>query len=102
MNILFSSYKHRRSSKTMRLVYVHHGQMFIIQLFQGEINQRNEKEDLPKEFLFDGEQEMLKQVHFFKNELRDNGRSEGEPPSITRPSFLRTDLEEDEVSFKFE
>jgi len=27
-----------------------------------------------------------------KNELRDNGWSEGKQPSVTQPSFLRTDL----------
>ena len=102
MHILFSTYKHRRSSKTMRLVYVHHGQKFLIQLFQGEINKRNEKENLPKEFLFVGEQEMLKQVHLLKNELTNNWWSEGKPTKVTHPSFLRMDLGEDGVSFKFE
>ena len=85
----------------MRLVYVHHGQKFLIQLFQGEINKRNEKENLPKEFLFVGEREIFKQVHLLKDELRNNGWSEGKQPSVTQPSFLRTDLTEDEVSFKF-
>ena len=47
-------------------------------------------------------QDMLKQVHLLKNELRDKGWSESDPPKITQPSFLRTDLEEDELSFKFE
>ena len=102
MHILFSTYKHRRSSKTMRLVYVHHGQKFFIQLFQGEINKRNAKENLPKEFLFDGEQEMLKQVHLLKNELREKGWSESDPPKITQPSFLRTDIGNDEPSHRFD
>ena len=73
----------------MRLVYGQHGLKFLVQLFEGEINQRNEKENLPKEFLFDGEQEMLKQVHLLKNELREKGWSESDPPKITQPSFLR-------------
>ena len=71
-------------------------------MFEGEINSRNEKENLPKEFLFDGEQEMLKQVHLLKNELREKGLSEGDSPNITQPSFLRTDLGKDEVSFCLE
>ena len=48
------------------------------------------------------EQEMLKQVHLLKNELRDNGWSEGKPPSITQPSFLRTDIGLDEPSHRFD
>ena len=70
-------------------------------LFEEEINQRNEKENLPKEFLFNGEQKLLKQVHLLKNELREKGWSESDPPKITQPPFLRTDLVEDELSFRF-
>ena len=73
MNSLFFTNKHRKSSKTMRLLYGQHGEKYLVQMFEGEINKKDEKENLPKEFLFDGEQEMLKQVHLLKNELRDKG-----------------------------
>ena len=61
-----------------------------------------EKKNLPKECLFDGEQELLKRIHEIKNELKETEWSESPPPKVTQPSFLRTDLGEDEVSFKFE
>ena len=47
-------------------------------------------------------QEILKQIHLLKNELRDNGWSEGKPPTITQPSFLRTDIGLDEPSHRFD
>ena len=70
-------------------------------MFEGQIDRRGERENLPKEILFEGEQEMHKQVCFLKNELREKGWSESDLPKITQPSFLRTDLGEDEVSFNF-
>ena len=39
----------------MRLVYGQQGELYLVQMFEEEINSRNEKENLPKEFLFDGE-----------------------------------------------
>ena len=89
---LFFTHKHRRSTKTMRLLYGQHGEKYLVQMFEGEINQRNKKENLPKEFLFDGEQELLKQIHEIKNELKESEWSENEPPKVTQPSFLRTDI----------
>ena len=61
-----------------------------------------ERENLPKEILFEGEQELLKRIHKIKNELKESEWSESPPPKITQPSFLRTDLGEDELSYKFE
>ena len=86
----------------MRLLYGQHGEKYIVQIFKGEINQSNEKENLPKEFLFNAEQELLKQVHLLKNELREKGWSESDPPKITQPSFLRKDIEIDEPSHRFD
>ena len=60
-----------------------------------------EREGLPKEILFDGEQVFLNKNHEIKKELKETEWSESPPPKITQPSFLRTDLGEDEVSFKF-
>ena len=45
---------------------------------------------------------MIKQIQELKNELCEMGLYESPPPKVTQPSFLRTDLGEDEVSFKFE
>ena len=72
-----------------------------MRMFEGQIDRRGEREDLPKEILFEGQQELLKQIHDLKKRLGTEGWSEKEPPNVTQPSFLRTDLGEDEVSFKF-
>ena len=67
-----------------------------------QIDRRGDREGLPKEILFEGEQELLKRIHEIKKELKETEWAESPPPKITQPSFLRTDLWEDEVSFKFE
>ena len=72
-----------------------------MRMFEGQIDRRGEREGLPKEILFEGEQELLKRIHEIKNELKDSERTESEPPKVTQPSFLRTDFGEDELSFKF-
>ena len=67
-------------------------------MFEGQIDRRGERENLPKEILFDGEQELLKRIHEIKKELKETEWSESEPPKFTQPSFLRTDLGEEEKS----
>ena len=76
--------------------------MFVLRMFEGQIDRRGGQEGLPKEILFESEQELLKRIHEIKNELKESEWSESPPPKITQPSFLRTDLGEDEVSFRFE
>ena len=71
-------------------------------MLEGQIDGRGEREGLPKEILFEGEMVLLKKIHDLKKRLGTEGCSEREPPSVTQTSFLRTDLGEDEVSFKFE
>ena len=71
-------------------------------MFEGQIDKRGDREGLPKEILFEDEQKLLKQIHELKKELKENEWSESPPPKVTQPSFLRTDLGEDAVSFKFE
>ena len=70
-------------------------------MFEGQIDRREDREDLPKEILFDGEQELLKRIHEIKKGLSGTEWSESPPPKVTQPSFLRTDLGEDELSFRF-
>ena len=72
-----------------------------MRMFEGQFDRRGERENLPKEILFESEQELLKRIHEIKNELKESEWSESDPPKITQPSFLRTDLGEDEVSFNF-
>ena len=70
-------------------------------MFEGQIDRRGEREGLTKEILFEGEQGLLKRIHEIKNELKDSEWSESPPPKVTQPSFLKTDLGEDEVSLNF-
>ena len=60
------------------------------------------KENLPKEFLFNGEQEILKHVHDLKNEIRANGWIQRESPEIHQTSFLRSENSDGQLGFKFE
>ena len=69
-----------------------------MRMFEGQIDRRGDREDLPKEILFGGEQELLKRIHEIKKELKETEWSESEPPKFTQPSFLRTDLGEEEKS----
>ena len=70
-------------------------------MFEGQIDRMGDREDLPKEILFESEQELLKRIHEIKNELKESEWSESPPPQVTQPSFLRTDLGEEELSLKF-
>ena len=44
----------------------------------------------------------MEKIHDIKKELKETEWSENESPKVTQPSILRTDLGEDELSFKFE
>ena len=71
-------------------------------MFEGQIDRRGEREGLPKEILFENEQELLKRIHEIKKELKESEWSENEPPKVTQTSFLRTGLGEKELSHRFD
>ena len=96
------SLQHLRSTKTLRPHFGLEGMKYIIQVYEGEINEHGEKEGLPTEYQYEFEQEMLKHVHEIKKDLREMGWIERESPEVSQISFLRTDLGEDEVSNRFE
>ena len=73
MNTLFFNHRHRRSTKTLRINHGLKGMKYIVQVYEGEINGHGEKERLPEEFQYEFEQEMLKQVHDLKKNLREKG-----------------------------
>ena len=75
----------------------------LIEHFDGvrQIDRRGEREGLPKEILFENEQELLKRIHEIKKELKESEWSEIPPPKVTQPSFLRTDLGEGKLSCYF-
>ena len=102
MNSLYYTLKDRKSLKTLRIEYGQLCLKFVLRMFDGQIDRMGERENLPKEILFESEQELLKKIHHIKKELKESEWSESPPPKVTQPSFLRTDLGEDEVSFKFE
>ena len=72
-----------------------------MRMFDGQIDRMGERENLPKEILFEDEKELLKRIHEIKNELKDSEWSEREPPTVTQPSFLRMDLGEGKLSCYF-
>ena len=75
---------------------------YIIQVYGGEINGHGEKEGLPNEYQYEFEQEMLKQFHDLKNDLREKGWWERETPEVSQTSFLRSENLDAELGFKFE
>ena len=101
MNSLYYTLKDRKSIKTLRIEYGQLGLKFVLRVFDGQIDRMGERENLPKEILFEGEQELLKQIHEIKKELKETEWSEREPPKVTQPSFLRTDLGEGKLSCYF-
>ena len=42
-----------------------------MRMFEGQIDRRGEREELPKEILFESEQELLKRIHEIKKELKE-------------------------------
>ena len=71
-------------------------------MYEGEVNGHGEKEGLPTEFQYEFEQEMLKNVHVLKKELREKGWRERETPEVSQTSFLRSENSDAELGFKFE
>ena len=102
MKTLFFTVQNRRSLLTTRLVYGLEGMKYIIQIYEGEINGHGEKERLPEEFQYEFEQEMLKQVHELRNELREKGWTQRDTPEVSQTSFLRSDESDGQLGFKFE
>ena len=102
MFTLFFTHQHQRSTKTLRLNYGLEGMKYIIQVYEEEINGHGEKEGLPNEYQYKFEQEMLKQVHDLKNEIRENGWFLRETLEVSQTSFLRSGNSDAELGFKFE
>ena len=71
-------------------------------MYEGEINGHGEKEGLPTEYQYEFEQEMFKDVHDLKKDLREKGWGERETPEVSQTSFLRSEDSDAELGFKFE
>ena len=89
MNTLFFTHQHRRSIKTLRLNYGLEGMKYIVQVYEGEINGHGEKKCLLTEYQYEFKQEMLKEVHDLKNDLREKGWWERQTQEVSQTSFLR-------------
>ena len=75
---------------------------YIIQVFEGEINENGEQEGLPTEYQYEFEQEMLKHVHEIKTDLKEKGWIERKSPEVSQTSFLRSENSDAELGIKFE
>ena len=73
-----------------------------MRMFDGQIDRMGEREGLPKEILFESEQELLNKIHDIKKKLSKTEWSESPSPKITQPSFHRTDFGEEEPSHRFD
>ena len=76
--------------------------MFILRTFEGEINGRGESESPPKEDVFEDEQELLKKVYEIKSGLLEGRWIVQNKQSISKPSFISTNVMDGEVSVEFE
>ena len=79
---------------------------YVLRTFEGEITLHGEREDLPKEEIFEKEQELLKQLHERKIVLVGGSWRIGKDlwiiqnkQSTSQPSFLKTDGIDSQVSF---
>ena len=64
------------------------GNEIYIQVYEGEINGRGEKEGLPTEYQFEFEKEMLKHVHNLKKDLRDKDWQERDSPKVSQTLLI--------------
>ena len=75
---------------------------YIIQVYEGEINEHGEKVGLTIEYQYEFEQEMLKHVQDLKNEIRENGWFQRDTLEVSQTSFLRSEDSDGQLGFKFE
>ena len=82
------------------------GKKYVLRTFEGEITLHSEREDLPKEEIFEKELDLLKQVHERINVLVVGSWRIGKDlriiqnkQSTSQPSFLKTDGIDSKVSF---
>ena len=106
MNHLYFTLPYSCSIRTIRMEYGLLGKKYLLRTFDGEITLHGEREDLPKEEIFEKEQELLKQVHERKNVFVGGSWRIGKDlwiiqnkQSTSQPSFLETDRIYSQVSF---
>ena len=101
MKELYFTSPYRRSTRTVRLEYGQVKKVFILRIYEGEINGRGTSEGSPKEEVFDDEQELLKKVYETKSGLLQGRWIVQNKQSISQPSFISTNVLDGEVSVEF-
>ena len=101
MKEIYFTLPYRRTKKTVRIEYGNINRKFLVKTYDGEINGKGTSEDIPKEEVFDSEQEMLKRVNEIKKGLMESQWVIQDKNSISQPSFLKTEIIDGEISFEF-
>ena len=101
MKELYFTSPYRRSTRTVRLEYGQVKKVFILRIYEGEINGRGISEGSPKEEVFEDEQELLKKVYETKSGLLQGRWIVQNKQSISQPSFISTNVIDGEVSVEF-
>ena len=101
MKEIYFTLPYRRSTKTVRLEYGQVKKKLIVRTFDGEINGRGVSENPPREEVFEDEQEMLKRVYETKKGLMEGRWVVQNKESISKPSFLKTEIIDGAISFEF-
>ena len=101
MKELYFTLPYRRSTNTVRLEYGQVNKVFILRTYFGEINCRRTAEVSPKEEVFEDEREMLKRVYETKKGLMEGRWLVQNKESISKPSFLKTEIIDGAISFEF-
>ena len=102
MKELYFTSPYSRSIRTIRLEYGQVKKKFVLRTFEGEINGKGESESPPKEEVFEDEQELLKKVYETKSGLLEGRWIVQNKQSISKPSFISTNVVDGEVSVEFE
>ena len=106
--LYFTSPYSRSIRTTIRMEYGLLGKKHVLRAFGGEITLHGEREDLPKEGIFEKEQELLKQVHERKNVIVGGSWSIGKDlwiiqnkQSTSQLSLSKTDGIDSQVSLNY-
>ena len=101
MKEIYFTLPFRRSKKTVRIEYGKIKKKFLVRTYDCEINCKGTSDNIPKEEVFDGEQEMLKRVNEIKKGLMESQWVIQDKNSISQPSFLKTEIIDGVISFEF-
>ena len=102
MKELYFTSPYRRSIRIIRLEYGQVKNVFILQTYEGNINDTGTSEISPEEQVFTDEQEPLRTVYETKSGLLEGRWIVQNKQSISQPSFISTNVMDGEVSVEYE